>query len=128
MILRRAHAALVEGGRLVLEPHTFAAVKGIGEEGRSWSSSKSGLFSDQPHLYLREGSWDDACHAATMRHFIMDARTGEVTRYAASYQAYHDSDYRALLTACGFREIEFFPSLAGFDASPYGLIAIAALK
>ncbi len=127
-ILRRAFSALADGGRLVLEPHTFAAVRNIGEGERSWYSAASGLFSDQPHLCLRENSWDDARRAATTRYFIADARTGEVVRYAASYQAYRDAEYRALLTASGFREIEFFPSLAGFDSPMPGLIAITARK
>jgi hypothetical protein len=32
---------------------------------------------------------------------------------AASYQAYNDDEYRALLEQCGFQEIMFGPSLLG---------------
>ena len=39
-ILRKAHAALEAGGTVLLEPHTFAAVRGIGEESPSWYSSQ----------------------------------------------------------------------------------------
>ncbi len=127
-ILRRAYAALADGGRLVLEPHTFAAVRKIGEEGRSWYSAEAGLFSDRPHVCLQENCWDDARRVATTRYFLVDARTRTVTRYAASYQAYRDDEYRARLAECGFREVEFYPSLAGFESPSPGLFAIAARR
>jgi hypothetical protein len=44
---------------------------------------------------------------------VVDAATGNVTRYASSAQAYTDEEYRSLLDACGFAEITFFPSLTG---------------
>ena len=44
-----------------------------------------------------------------------DALTGDVTRHAASYQAYTEAEYRALLKTCGFGEIAVYPSLMGTD-------------
>jgi hypothetical protein len=94
-----------------------------------WYSAESGLFSDGPHLCLKENFWDPASSTATIRYFIVDASTGEVTRHAQSFQAYTDAHYHSLLTECGFDEVEFFPSLIGIkDATQNGLMAIVARK
>lgn len=128
-ILRRAHAALVDGGALVLEPHTFTAVEKVGRQGASWYTSEGGLFSPDPHLYLYETYWDEHAHVTTERYFIVDAATAAVTRYASSMQAYTDEEYRALLSECGFGEISFFPSLTGQpEAGWEDLLAITARK
>lgn len=112
-ILRKAHGALAEGGLLLLEPHTFAAVQAIGEEGASWYSSQGGLFSDRPHLCLQESHWDAVTRTATVRYFVVDGLTGDVTRYAQSFQAYSDDELWAVLAECGFGEPRVYPSLAG---------------
>ncbi len=96
-ILEKAHAALAAGGLLLLEPHTLAAVEKIGKQPRSWYSTESGLFSENPHFCLQENSWDSESQTATTRYFIIDAASGEVTRHAASYQGYSDEQYRLLL-------------------------------
>jgi len=119
-ILERAHAALVPGGFLLLEPHTFEAVLKIGEQPCSWHSMEKGLFSDEPHLYLQESFWDTEEHVAIDRYYIIDAVTGDVTRHSASTQAYTDEEYRLLLAECGFGNIAFYPSLDGSTSSSGG--------
>lgn len=126
-ILMQARNALKAGGRLLLEPHTFAAVQNIGEAAATWYTTESGLFSERPHFYLQEHSWDGATRAATVRHYIIDAATAEVTGYAASYQAYTDDEYRAVLSECGFEPQGFYASLGELETE-YGLLAIAAQK
>ncbi|HUW14214.1 MAG TPA: class I SAM-dependent methyltransferase, partial [Anaerolineae bacterium] len=66
-ILRKAHNALHEGGILVLEPHTHATVRALGEEPLSWYSADEGLFSDRPHICLQENHWDSEAQVATTR-------------------------------------------------------------
>jgi len=128
-ILRMAHDALAEGGTLLLEPHTFDAVRGSGAPSWSWYSSERGLFSDRPHLCLQERSWDVATSTATDRYFIVDAATGEVSVYAGTQQAYSDDGYRSLLGDCGFDNVEFYPSLTGaVDKSQGDLLAVVARK
>jgi len=128
-ILNKACRALASDGMLLLEPHTFEIVHTIGEQPPTWYSAESGLFSDQPHLCLKESFWDPASGAATIRYLIVDASTGEVTRYAQSLQAYTDEQYRSLLTDCGFDDVRFFPSLIGVqDATQNQLMAIVARK
>lgn len=111
-ILNKSNHALGKDGILLLEPHSFGAVRKIGKQSSSWYSAKSGLFSDQPHICLDESFWDEQTATATKRYFIIDAATGEVNRYAVSYQAYTEQQYTDLLKACGFETIEFTPSLA----------------
>ena len=106
-ILESAYRALMPGGRLLLEPHTFEAVRGIGLQPPSWYSTQTGLFSEEPHLCLQESFWDAGSHVAIERYYIVDAATGDVTRHSSSMQAYTEEEYRALLAECGFGEADF---------------------
>jgi SAM-dependent methyltransferase len=116
-ILCRSCSALSDSGILLLDVGRFDAMKREGEEGPTfgppWYATKSGLFSSQPHLCLCENLWDPANCVYTERTFVIDAATGDVTRYASSAQAYTDEQYRSLLDECGFAEVTFFPSLTG---------------
>ncbi|MGC9397178.1 MAG: class I SAM-dependent methyltransferase [Anaerolineae bacterium] len=128
-ILQKAYQTLKPGGWLLLEPHTFAAVESLGKVANSWYTTGSGLFSERAHFCLTENSWDAEGAVATERHFIIDALTGDVTRYASSMQAYTDEQYRALLTTCGYHDVRFYPSLKGeVDESTNWLCAIVAQK
>jgi SAM-dependent methyltransferase len=126
-ILRKIHAALKPGGLLILEPHTYEAVKKIGQTAKTWYASEGGLFSPHPHLVLTERFWDAEQNAATIRHFMVEAATGNVIRYAQSMQAYKDDEYRSLLAETGFKDIQFYPSLTGIpDPGQESLIVITA--
>lgn len=128
-ILQKAYQALKPGGWLVLEPHTFAAVESLGKVANSWYTTNSGLFSERPHFCLTENFWDAERAIATERYFVVDTATGDVTRYASSMQAYTDEQYRALLAACGYRDVRFYPSLKGeADESTNWLCVIVAQK
>jgi SAM-dependent methyltransferase len=128
-ILEKAHTALADRGLLLLEPHTFAAVQRMGERLPAWYSAPSGLFSDRPHLCLQESFWNPDRRAATQRYFVVDAATGEVSRHAASAQAYRDAEYRTLLLECGFDDIVTHPSLSGqVDEAQRDLVVLVARK
>jgi hypothetical protein len=87
------------------------------------------LFSDRPHVLLNEAFWDAARHAATQRYFVLDAGSGEVTRYAQTLQAYTQAEYGDLLAECGYAGVRFYPSLSGGDADRQpGLFALTATK
>ena len=111
-ILERAHAALADGGVLLLEVHTLSVVREIGEQQPSWYTADPGLFSDRPHLCLRESSWDPSQRTTTERYFIVDAQTGVATQHGATMQGYSDSEYESLLRDCGFAGVDFRPSLS----------------
>jgi SAM-dependent methyltransferase len=128
-ILGKAWAALSEDGLLLLEPHTFAAIQQEASREPSWHTSESGLFSERPHLCLTERHWDAVQRVRTDRYYIVDGATCAVTRHAASYQAYSDAEYQALLEACGFVDVHTHPSLTGaVDETQASLIAIVARK
>ena len=128
-ILRKAHDALDAGGILLLEAHTNEAIEEFGQRPATWYASESGLFSDAPHLCLQENFWDAGVGAVTRRYFIVDASSGEVTRYAQSMKAYTEEQYRVALESAGFRGVQFRPSLIGkTDASQSNLLVITARK
>ena len=128
-ILRKAHRALAGDSLLLLEPHTFAAVRREGERRPTWYSAPSGLFSARPHLCFTENFWDAERNAATKRYFILDAAAGVVTRHAESMQAYTNAQYQSLLGECGFSDVTFYPSLSGsMDEARSDLMAIASRK
>jgi SAM-dependent methyltransferase len=129
LILGKAHAALNPGGRLLLEVSTWDDVEQKGNHPSMWYSSESGLFSDDPHLCLMESFWNEERSVATERYWIVDPATGRVTRHSASSQAYTTKQYRALLSECGFRKIEFLPSLIGEEPDePDGMQVLLARK
>lgn len=101
-ILQRAHAALENGGRLLLEAHTEDAVRRIGARPPIWYTAERGLFSDAPHLCLRESFWNEARRTATDRWTAVDLRTHDTSPYHSSLQAYSDAEYEALLVGNGF--------------------------
>ena len=128
LILRKAHDALNAGGRVMLEAHTDDVVWSMGHAPATWSSHEHGLFSDAPHLYLRESDWDEAARVATKRHIIVDAASAGVTRFASSIQAYDDDGYRTLLRDAGFDDVHFLPSLGPAVSPPQSdFIALLAI-
>jgi SAM-dependent methyltransferase len=128
-ILRKAFAALVDGGTLLLEPMCADAMERLGRNGSRWYSSRAGLFSDRPHLYLEEQFWDEQSRTHTTRYFVLDAATAEVETHASTEQAYSQDDLSELLAECGFHTIRFYPSLQGTpDDSQRDFFAVTARK
>ncbi len=126
-ILNKSWQALKPGGILLLEPHTFRMVKKLGRQTASWYSSPSGLFFDGPHAVLRENFWDERSHTAAIRYYVLQAANGQVSRYAQTFQAYHDAEYQSFLKEHGFGDIEILPGLSEEDPQK-GLLAIIACK
>jgi SAM-dependent methyltransferase len=73
-ILMKSAAALAGGGLMLLEPHTFEAVHRLGHQPPSWYASRDGLFSERPHICLKESFWDAELRVATER-FSSSTRT-----------------------------------------------------
>lgn len=127
IILDKAFQVLKSGGMLLLEPHPFPVVVRLGEAPPSWYSSLGGLFSKHAHIVMQENFWDAGVHVSSMRYYVIDAVSGQVTRFAQSMQAYQDDEYRTLLTSHGFEDLQILPGLLG-EGSPQDLIAIVARK
>ena len=126
-ILDKSWQALKPGGSLLLEPHTFRMVKKLGKRPSSWYSSSGGLFFDGSHAVLQENFWDERSRTASIRYYVLQAETGQVSRYAQTFQAYHDVEYLTLLNEHGFGDIEILPGLS-LDDPQKGLMAIVARK
>jgi SAM-dependent methyltransferase len=126
-ILAKAWQSLEPGGSLLIEPHSYQLIEKMGHEPASWYGSPGGLYSDQPYLLLRENHWQEEQRVTTTRYFVIDSNTSEVTRFAQSFQAYQDEEYRQLLSEGGFEDIKILPGLSDEDTTT-GLMAITARK
>ena len=126
-ILQKAWYSLEPGGTLLLEPHPFQVIKNLGEAPASWYSSPAGLFSDHPHIVLHQNHWDTQTSTATKRYFVIDAKSGQVTPYAQTMQAYQDAEYLDLIFSVGFKDVQILPGLLP-EGTDSGLIAITAHK
>ena len=113
LILNKACAALKPGGKILLEPHTFDAVYELGNQPATWYSARNELFAEEPHLCLMESFWDENLSVTIERYIIVDAASGEVTRYASSTQAYENDELAEMLKQAGYQKTEFYPSLRG---------------
>jgi SAM-dependent methyltransferase len=113
VILQKAYAALKSGGRLLIEISTYDAIEQTGNQPATWYSTPKGLFADTPHLCLMESFWDEKQSVATERYFIVNAETGEVSRFAASSQAYDDRTIKSMLKKARFKDVQTHPSLTG---------------
>lgn len=91
-ILKNAHRALKPGGGLLLEVQSREQIRREGEKAPSWYTALSGLFSEAPHLVLQENFWDADAGASTTRFSIIDGRTGRVSTYALSNEAYRENE------------------------------------
>jgi SAM-dependent methyltransferase len=128
-ILQRAHAALVPGGTLLLEPQEPDAIRGAAEDTSDWSVVPRGLFASTPHLLLHERFWDEPTRTATDRWYVVDAESAAVRRYAMSTCSYTPDELSGLLTTIGFKDVGLHASLAGQDepATP-GFFALVASR
>ena len=114
-LLARAFAATEPAGSLLLEVQTWATVESGGVAPASWYSAESGLFSDSPHICLTDSSWDAGRRTSTIRFFVIDVASGDVSRHALSNEAYDEAELVALIEAAGFTRVEVFPSLIGAE-------------
>lgn len=116
-LLRRASAALGEGGRLLLELSSFDAIRDLGHSAPAWHSADSGLFGESPYLCLEENHWSEEQRVATKRYFIVDAASSRVSAHTASYRAYRDDEIRRLMHDAGLTQVTRYDSLAGDSAA-----------
>lgn len=106
-LLSKAYQSLDPNGLLLLEVHTFDAIKKIGLQNSTWKSVNQGLFSQKPHLLLEQGFWDSETNTATKRFYVIDAADCSVRRHAVTYQAYSSELYIQQVCSVGFCKAEF---------------------
>jgi SAM-dependent methyltransferase len=126
LILTRIRQSLRNGGRVLLEPHTFGSLQSSDGPTSSWRTLHGGLFSDRPHLLLEESFWDAARSVRIHRWFVVDVETGEVDQHLESMQAYSDAGYQELLEEAGFRDVVARPDWPAAPAHEGTLTALIA--
>ena len=103
--------------------HSFEAVRSRGEAKASWTAPASGVFSDRPHLRLEESFWLEQSAHAVGRHWVVDAATGETTKYGWTMRAYTDAEYEALLAEAGLKLVARYENLTGtVEASEFPVL------
>ncbi|MHB9139038.1 MAG: class I SAM-dependent methyltransferase [Victivallaceae bacterium] len=128
-IMQKSFTALKPGGILLIEPSTFEYVKNVGTKCTYWSGGVSGLFSDSPHLVLKEAFWIEKQSVAVERVYIIDAETAEVTRCSSSIQAYKPNELREMLSHAGFTDIKKYDTLGNTGREALaGFFAVTARK
>ena len=75
-----------------------------------------------------ESFWDEDLSVTIERYIIVDAASGEVTRYSSSMQAYEDDELAEILTQVGFQNPEFYSSLRGVPDEMTQLQVLVAHK
>ena len=126
-ILKKSYEALSTGGLLLIEAQTASAVRCEGEQGTSWYSEEQGLFSDLPHLVLKETFWNNEQQVATVRYYIIDAKTNRVDQYGKSTKAYSNEELNELLENQGFKDVKFYPSMSA-SGKDDNLVVVVATK
>lgn len=128
-ILGKALGALRPGGKLLLEPSTFAATQALGLPGPGWYAASGGLWSDRPYLCLQDNAWDAAQGVVVNRYTLIDAESGAITQHAMTTRVYREEEITAMLLSCGFVDVAHYPSLLGApDPDHDGFYALLACK
>ncbi len=106
-ILSKAYYSLKPSGLIILEVHTFDAVKKIGMSRSAWQALEKGLFQDSPHIFLEQSYWDPETQTTTKRFSVIETPGFKVKKYALSCQAYTESEYIDLVESVGFCNVRF---------------------
>lgn len=109
-ILNKMRDALRPGGTLLIEAHSHAVIERIGRSPNSWYLEESGLFSERPHLCLSRNHWLESEQVSQTDFLVIDAETGEVSKYKNSLQAYSRESYTEMLRTAGFAQVECIPA------------------
>ncbi len=109
--LARLAGALSPGGLFVLEYQPYELF--MREDMQEWAAPARSAFSDSPHLWLQEYHWDERQQSEINVHWVIDAATGRLSRYAQCSRAYRDADLIALCRAAGLQRPVFRPPITG---------------
>jgi SAM-dependent methyltransferase len=128
LILEKTGKALKPGGIILLEVSTFDAVYETGNQPATWYSAENELFAEAPYLCLMESFWDEDQAVTVERYYIIDAASGDVTRYSSSTQAYQEKELEGMLSQAGFQNLATYPSLTGKPDDQGEMVVLLAVK
>jgi hypothetical protein len=102
----KAWAALVPGGRLVVEPHAPGVIEAMGRAAPTEEEFDTGVFSDRPYRLRIDGEWLPDARVA-IQHFTVTELDEERTRvYRSTNQDWPEVGLAALLRDAGFVEAQ----------------------
>jgi SAM-dependent methyltransferase len=119
-ILVYAHKALKRDGLFVLEAHLASYVRTLAARPTQWFTSESGLFSETPHLCLRESHWLETDQACIDRYYVVDATRNDVQEYVNALWAYTEQEIEELFMEAGFVKKQQYGSLDGVNCGDDG--------
>ena len=87
------------------------------EDRSDWQACDVSPFADAPHLWLQEYFWDDAQRSEINVHWILDAASGRLERYAQCGRAWRDGELAGICADAGCGGPVFWPPITGVDES-----------
>jgi SAM-dependent methyltransferase len=111
--LPRLARCLKPGGLFILEYQPWDIF--VQEDTSDWSAHQKSVFSDEPHLWLQEFSWDEAARTEVHVHWIIEQESGNLKRYIQCHQGWPDEELVALLDSAGLVDPVFHPPVTGID-------------
>lgn len=110
-VLRRIHAALLPGARVLLEVLNDDRIDK--KNSTWWYTDQGGLWGAFPFLHLGERTWDEARRAVIERFYVLNLETGKMDYYGLSDQAYSAGMMREMLETAGFGNVTVHPAWDG---------------
>ncbi len=101
------------GGLFVLEYQPWDLF--VQDDAATWSAVDSSPFSSRPHLWLEEFAWDEDSQSEIHVHWILDAASGAISRYAQCHQAWADEELLAALGQAGIVDVQEHAPITGVD-------------
>ncbi len=127
-ILEKAAAALGHHGKIILEPHKYAAVRKICANPYTEVHLSSGLFSDHPHTLIEQSFWQPEDRASVSRYLVQEDSSSKIRVFHNTIWAYRKSTYQRIFKDCGFADIrfhEYWDSTRELGVRDYFLITLA---
>ena len=114
-LIQKVFNSLCPGGLFLIEGLTLDGIIEIGERESSWMTVESGIFSDNPYLFLDKYIFKKTDNLAFAHYFIINSEDS-VDHYHQRYYGYSDDEYQEELLEAGFDSVEFYP---GFGAGSH---------
>lgn len=109
--LSQMSGLLAVPGLFVLEYQPYETY--LRQDIQEWQACATSVFSDRPHLWLQEYHWDERQQSEINVHWIIDAASGELSRYAQCSRAYRDAELIAFVEGAGLERPSFHPPITG---------------
>ena len=113
-LLVHIKSMLSSDGKLLLELLPFNVIKNYGEDFPQWHRTNSGIFSDEPYLFLQKNHWMENKKLAKLIYFIVNSDK-TIQSFHQLYQAYLDNEFEDLLTENGFSDFQYFSNICDED-------------